>query len=92
MIHFSNFLEKRTENKQGAYLFFFFVQVRVYNYNTMERVYDFEAHSDYLRSIAVHPTLPYIITSSDDMTIKLWDWEKRWENVQVNQLHLKNFG
>ena len=70
-------------------LFFFFVQVRVYNYNTMERVYDFEAHSDYLRSIAVHPTLPYIITSSDDMTIKLWDWEKRWENVQVNQQHLK---
>ena len=86
MIYFSNFLEKRTENEQGAYPFFFFVQVRVYNYNTMERVYDFEAHSDYLRSIAVHPTLPYIITSSDDMTIKLWDWEKRWENVQVNQL------
>ena len=56
----------------------------MYNYNTMERVHDFEAHSDYLRSIAVHPTLPYIITSSDDMTIKLWDWEKRWENVQVN--------
>ena len=57
----------------------------MYNYNTMERVHDFEAHSDYLRSIAVHPTLPYIITSSDDMTIKLWDWEKRWENVQVKQ-------
>ena len=69
-----------------ALMLFFFLQVRVYNYNTMERVYDFEAHSDYLRSIAVHPTLPYIITSSDDMTIKLWDWEKRWENVQVNQL------
>jgi len=63
------------------------MKVRVYNYNTMERVYDFEAHSDYLRSIAVHPTLPYIITSSDDMTIKLWDWEKRWENVQVFEGH-----
>ena len=66
----------------------FVCQVRVYNYNTMERVHDFEAHSDYLRSIAVHPTLPYIITSSDDMTIKLWDWEKRWENVQVKPLTL----
>jgi len=28
------------------------------------------------RCIAVHPTLPYILTSSDDMTIKLWDWDK----------------
>ena len=38
--------------------------VRVYNYNTLERVHQFEAHSDYLRSIAVHPTQPYILTSS----------------------------
>ncbi len=22
------------------------------------------------------PTMPYILTSSDDMLIKLWDWEK----------------
>lgn len=28
------------------------------------------------RSIAVHPTLPYLLTSSDDMLIKLWDWDK----------------
>ena len=38
--------------------------VRVYNYNTLERVHQFEAHSDYLRSIAVHPTQPFILTSS----------------------------
>lgn len=24
----------------------------------------------------MHPTLPYLLTSSDDMLIKLWDWEK----------------
>jgi hypothetical protein len=24
----------------------------------------------------VHPVLPYILSSSDDMLIKLWDWEK----------------
>lgn len=28
------------------------------------------------RHIAVHPTLPYILTCSDDMLIKLWDWDK----------------
>lgn len=40
------------------------MQVRVFNYNTLERVHQFEAHSDYVRSIAVHPTQPFILTSS----------------------------
>lgn len=50
--------------------------VRVYNYNTMDKVKQFEAHTDYIRSIAVHPTQPYLLTCSDDMLIKLWDWDK----------------
>ena len=50
--------------------------VRVYNYNTMDKVKSFEAHTDYIRSIAVHPTQPYMLTCSDDMLIKLWDWDK----------------
>ena len=29
----------------------------------------FEAHSDYIRSVAVHPTQPFLLTSSDDMLI-----------------------
>lgn len=40
------------------------MQIRVFNYNTLERVNSFEAHSDYIRSIAVHPTQPFILTSS----------------------------
>jgi len=40
------------------------MQVRVYNYNTLEKVSTFEAHTDYIRSIIVHPTHPYILTSS----------------------------
>ncbi|KAE8680785.1 Coatomer subunit beta'-2 [Hibiscus syriacus] len=50
----------------------------VYNYNTMDKVKVFEAHTDYIRCVAVHPTLPYVLSSSDDMLIKLWDWEKGW--------------
>ena len=46
--------------------------VRVYNYNTMDKVKTFEAHTDYIRCVAAHPTLPYLLTSSDDMLIKLW--------------------
>lgn len=40
------------------------MQIRVFNYNTLERVHMFEAHSDYIRCIAVHPTQPFILTSS----------------------------
>ena len=29
-------------------------------------------------AIAVHPVQPFVLTASDDMTIKLWDWEKGW--------------
>ena len=53
--------------------FFFIVQddmlVRVYNYNTLERVHQFEAHSDYIRSVVVHPTQSYILTSSGQCTM-----------------------
>lgn len=73
------------------------MQVRVFNYNTHEKVLlapanyyqviAFDAHADYIRSIAVHHTQPFLLTSSDDMLIKLWDWEKGWKNVMVFEGH-----
>ncbi|KAJ3194691.1 Coatomer subunit beta' [Irineochytrium annulatum] len=63
------------------------MQVRVFNYQTHEKVTAFEAHQDYIRSIAVHGSQPYILTSSDDMLIKLWDWEKGWKNVMTFDGH-----
>ena len=62
--------------------------VRVFNYNTLERVHQFEAHSDYVRCIAVHPGQPYVLTSSDDMSVKLWNWEKNWACEQVISRYL----
>lgn len=62
-------------------------QVRVYNYNTSEKITSFEAHPDYIRAIVVHPSQPWVLTASDDMTIKLWDWEKGWKCVQVYEGH-----
>lgn len=54
-------------------------KLRVYNYNTGDKVTEFEAHPDYIRSIAVHATLPYVLTSSDDFTVRLWNWENNWQ-------------
>lgn len=62
-------------------------QIRVYNYNTGEKITQFEAHPDYIRSIAVHPTRPYVLTSSDDATIKLWNWENNWKLDQIFEGH-----
>ncbi|MBN3293053.1 COPB2 protein, partial [Polypterus senegalus] len=62
------------------------MQICVFNYYTLERVHMFEAHSDYIRCIAVHPIQPYIL-SSNDMLIKLWDWEKKWCCSQAFEGH-----
>lgn len=61
--------------------------IRVFNYNTGEMEAEFEAHEDFIRCIAVHPTKPYILTCSDDVKIKLWDWEQGWQNVRVFEGH-----
>lgn len=61
--------------------------VRAYNYNTLERIADFEAHSDYIRSIAIHPTKPLFLTSSDDCTVKLWDWESNFKLMMTFEGH-----
>lgn len=62
-------------------------QVRIYNYNTGEKVTQFEAHPDYIRSIAVHPSLPYVLTASDDMTVKMWNWDQNWKCQQIFEGH-----
>lgn len=53
----------------------------------MDKVKSIEAHTDYIRCVAVHPTLPYVLSSSDDMLIKLWDWEKGWICTQIFEGH-----
>ena len=64
------------------------MQLRVYNYNTMEKVKEWEAHTDYIRYVEVHPNRPFVLSSSDDMSIKLWDWEKNFECIQVFEGHV----
>ena len=58
-------------------------QLRIFNYNTHEKVAAFEAHPDYIRCLTVHPTASIVLTGSDDMTIKAWDWDKQWRCIQV---------
>jgi coatomer subunit beta' len=59
------------------------MHLRIFNYNTHEKLAAFEAHTDYIRALAVHPSQPFVLSSADDMLIKLWDWEKGWKNVMT---------
>ncbi|KAM0005647.1 putative transcription factor WD40-like family [Helianthus debilis subsp. tardiflorus] len=61
--------------------------IRVYNYNTMENIIEFKAHSDFIRSLIVHPSQSYLLSASDDKHIKLWDWEKGWECTKTFEGH-----
>ncbi|GMS96501.1 hypothetical protein PENTCL1PPCAC_18676, partial [Pristionchus entomophagus] len=57
--------------------------VRVYDYGTGECLSEFEAHGDFVRSIAVHPTHSFILTCGDDGVIKQWNWDIDWQLEQT---------
>eukprot|EP01039_Chlorochromonas_danica_P011082 gene11082-12341_t len=63
------------------------MKLRVFNYNTMDKIKEWEAHTDYIRYLEVHPNRPLVLSCSDDMSIKMWDWEKDWDCVQVFEGH-----
>ncbi|KAG1798794.1 WD40-repeat-containing domain protein [Suillus subaureus] len=46
-----------------------------------------EAHPDYIQCLTVHPTASIVLTGSDDMTIKAWDWDEQWKCIQVYEGH-----
>ena len=57
--------------------------LRVFNYNTAEKIKTIEEHTDYIRNIAVHPTQPYVLSCSDDDSIRMFDWDKHWAKVNT---------
>ena len=54
----------------------------------MEKVKAFDAHTDYIRSLMIHPTQSYILSSSDDTTIKIWDWDNNFSLVKSLEDHV----
>ncbi|KAL6870932.1 hypothetical protein ACP4OV_014780 [Aristida adscensionis] len=55
--------------------------VHIYASTSMDKVKEFEAHrGEFVNSLAVHPTYPFLITSSpNDASMKLWDWSQEWK-------------
>jgi coatomer subunit beta' len=60
----------------------------VFNYNTAEKIKTIEEHTDYIRHVVVHPTLPYVFSCSDDDSIQMFDWDKNWQRVNTYLDHV----
>lgn len=63
-------------------------QIRIFNYNTLERIHNFEAHSDYVRCIIIHPTQPYILTSSGKLFFILKNKTVKYEYFYESKINV----
>mmetsp|Transcript_2736 Transcript_2736/g.4672 ORF Transcript_2736/g.4672 Transcript_2736/m.4672 type:complete len:384 (+) Transcript_2736:9-1160(+) len=63
-------------------------KLRVYNYNTSEKLKTIAGeHTDFIRHISVHPSLPYALSCGDDDRILMFDWDKNWQRVNSYDDH-----
>lgn len=49
----------------------------------------FDAHDKKVESLVIHPTHPYLLSSSN-RTIKLWNWDQGWECTRQFKGHIDN--
>ncbi|KAL6595041.1 hypothetical protein ACP70R_048144 [Stipagrostis hirtigluma subsp. patula] len=63
------------------------INVYEYDHKTLVKTM-YRAHQGQVRSLAVHPTHPYLLSSSDDKSIKLWNWDNKWEQIREFKGHL----
>jgi coatomer subunit beta' len=59
------------------------LRVRVFNYNSGQKIREFEAHKDFIRSLTVHPAEGLLITCGDDGSINLWNYRKDFALVKT---------
>lgn len=48
------------------------LKIRVFNFHTTQRLFEFEGHKDYIRKVVFNPAQQYFLTCSDDKTIIRW--------------------
>lgn len=56
--------------------------IYVFDYHTMQQIKSFKALTQQITSLAIHPTKPYVLATSYNFKIGMWDWKNGWESVQ----------
>jgi coatomer protein complex subunit alpha (xenin) len=49
-------------------------KIKVWNYKTKRCQATLLGHMDYIRTVFFHNELPWLISASDDQTIRIWNW------------------
>lgn len=55
-----------------------YITVYTYADNSLTEIKRFQAEEGPVHALAVHPTLPYLFSSSKCILIKLWNWDQGW--------------
>lgn len=49
----------------------------MWNYKLRRCLFTLLGHLDYIRTVAFHNEHPWIVSASDDQTIRIWNWQSR---------------
>lgn len=49
----------------------------VWNYKLHRCLFTLLGHLDYIRTVQFHHEYPWIVSASDDQTIRIWNWQSR---------------
>lgn len=63
-----------------------FIHVYTYETREIEMVTSFQASTASIRLMVIHPTQPYVLSSSEDREMKLWKWDvngRDWKCAQT---------
>ena len=50
---------------------------QVWNYKLRRCLFTLLGHLDYIRTVQFHLEYPWIVSASDDQTIRIWNWQSR---------------
>ena len=49
----------------------------MWNYKLRRCLFTLLGHLDYIRTVQFHPSHPWLVSASDDQTIRIWNFETR---------------
>ena len=51
--------------------------LQVWNYKQRRCIFTLLGHLDYIRTTVFHHEYPWILSASDDQTVRIWNWQSR---------------
>jgi len=55
---------------------------------TLDHVTEFKAHPSNVTALEVHPTRPFLLSTSNEQVLKLWDWKHNWRCIRIFEVNV----